>query len=96
MISVPADTAGNTILPEVIPMSVLGITLILSAVSGLLMGLGCLVRRLERLCGVVTLVWLAAAVPIMYFLSLPSENVLLFFLISAVLSLVFQFGGKRT
>lgn len=69
-------------------------TLILSAVSGLLFGLGCLVRPLRRICAVLCLVWLAAALPLMFFLDLSAPYVLLFYLLSGLLALIFQFGGK--
>lgn len=69
-------------------------TLILAAVSGLLTGLGCFVRPLCRVCGVLLIVWLAAALPVMFFLNLAAPYVLLFYLISAVLGLIFHLGGK--
>ena len=69
-------------------------TLILSAVSGVLLGLGSFVRPLTRVCGILCLVWLAAALPIMFFMNLSAQYVLLFYLLSAVLGLIFSFGGK--
>lgn len=77
-------------------MSALTITLILSAVSAVLMALGCFVRPLGRICGVLCFVWLAAALPLMYFLNVGWAYVLLFYLISAAVSLIFQYGGKPT
>ena len=74
-------------------MSTLSTTLILSAVSGLLLGLGCL-RPLRRVCGVLLLGWLAAALPILYFLNVPADQVLLFYILSAILGLLFNMGGK--
>ena len=69
-------------------------TLILSAVSALIIGLGRFVRPLARICGIVCLVWLAAALPLMFFLNLNSQHVLLFYLISSALGLIFHFGGR--
>lgn len=75
-------------------MSTLPTVFILSAVSGLLLGLGC-VRPLRKVCGVLLLLWLAAALPILFFRNIPSMQVLLFYLISAVLGLIFNIGGRR-
>lgn len=75
-------------------MSAFVTTLILSAVSGLLTGLGCFVRPLGRVCAVLCLVWLAAALPVMFFLNLASEYVLMFYLISGALGLIFLYGGR--
>lgn len=69
-------------------------TLLLAAVSGVLTGLGCFVRPLGRICAVLCFVWLAAALPIMFFLSLAAEYVLIFYLISSALGLIFLFGGR--
>ena len=74
--------------------STLVIVLIMSAVSALLTGLGSLVRCLTRVCGVLLLLWLAAALPLMFFLDVSSELVLLFYLISAVCGLIFTIGGR--
>lgn len=75
-------------------MSAFETTLILSAVSAVILGLGRFVRPLTRICGVAGLVWLAAALPVMFFLNLDSQHVLLFYLISAAVGLIFHFGGK--
>ncbi len=75
-------------------MSTLTITLIMSAVSGLLLGLGC-IRPLRTVCGVLCYVWLIAALPILYFANVPSMQVLLFYLLSALIGLAVNFGGKR-
>ena len=72
----------------------LSTTLILAAVSGLLEALGVFVRPLRRICGVVLIVWLAAALPILFFRNVPSNNVLLFYLLSAAIGLICHFGGK--
>lgn len=74
-------------------MSTLSTTLILCAVSGLLLGLGC-VRPLRRVCGILCLVWMAAALPILFFRNVPSDQVLLFYMLSAVLGLLFNIGGR--
>ena len=70
-------------------------TLLLAAVSAALMGLGCLVRPLKRVCGVLCIVWFAAALPLLFFLNVPSQLVLLFYLISAAAGLLFNIGGRR-
>lgn len=76
--------------------SALATTLILSAVSAVILGLGRFIRPLGRLCSVAGLIWLAAALPVMFFLDLEARYVLLFYLISAAVGLIFQFGGKPT
>lgn len=75
-------------------MSPFWITLILSAVSALLLALGRFVRPLGRVCGVLSLVWIAAALPVLYFLNIGWEYVLLFYLVSGTLGLIFLYGGK--
>ena len=75
-------------------MSPLLITLILCAVSGLLLALSRYVRPMGRVCGVLSLLWLAAAHPVMFFLNIGWEYVLLFYLISGTLGLIFLYGGK--
>ena len=69
-------------------------TLIMAAVSGVLMGLGVFIRPLRRFFGVLTLLWMAAALPILFFRNIPSQNVLLFYTLSAVLCMICHFGGK--
>ena len=69
-------------------------TLILFAVSAAILGLGRFVRPLGRVCGVLGLVWLAAALPVMFFLNLDARHVLLFYLLSAAIGLIFHIGGK--
>ena len=69
-------------------------TLVLSAVSGVLLGLGSFLPKLTRACSILLVLWLAAALPILYFRNVPSQQVLLFYLISAVLGLIFHLGGK--
>lgn len=75
-------------------MSSLVITLLCAALSAVLSGLGTLVRPLTRICAVLLLLWLAAALPLLYFLSVTSDLVLLFYLISAVCGLIFHLGGR--
>ena len=69
--------------------------LILCAVSALLLAGGCFLPRLAKPCAVLTVVWLAAAMPIMFFSEVDMEHMLLFYLISAALGLIFLFGGKK-
>ena len=69
-------------------------TFSLAAVAAVILGLGRFVRPLGRICGVVGLVWLAAALPVMFFLNLDSQHVLLFYLLSAAVGLVFHMGGR--
>lgn len=75
-------------------MSPLYTTLILCAVSGLLLALSRFVRPLGRVCGVLSLLWAAAALPVLFFLNIAWEYVLLFYLISGMLGLIFLYGGK--
>jgi len=72
----------------------LTIVLIMSGVSLVVFALGRFVRPLARICGVLGLVWLAAALPILFFTDVDSQHVLLFYLISAALGLIMHFGGK--
>ena len=69
-------------------------TLILCAVSGLLMALARYVPFLGRIGGVLCLLWLAAALPVFFFLNLGWAYVLLFYLTSGTLGLIFVYGGK--
>ena len=69
--------------------------LILCAVSMVLMALGTFVPRLGKACAGLCLLWLAAALPLMFFLELGARHVLLFYLISAALGLIFLYGGKK-
>lgn len=75
-------------------MSPLYTTLILSAVSGLLIVLGRFVKPLGRVCGVLCVLWLAAALPVFFFLNIGWEYVMLFCLISSAFGLIFLYGGK--
>ena len=72
----------------------LTIVLIMSGVSLVILALGRFVRPLTRICGAACLVWLAAALPILFFTDVDSQHVLLFYLISAALGLIIHFGGK--
>ena len=76
-------------------MSPILITLILSAVSCLLITLCRFVRFLGQVCGVLSLIWLAAAIPVLFFLNIAWEYVLLFYLISATFGLILIYGGKK-
>ncbi len=75
-------------------MSPLVFTLILSCVSGVLQALGVFCRPLRRTAAVLTLLWLVAALPILYFRDIPAPSVLLFYLLSAVFGLICHSGGK--
>ena len=67
----------------------------MTGVSGVLLALGYFVRPLRKAAGVLLLAWMAAALPILFFSNVPAQNVLLFYLLSAVLGLIFSFGGKK-
>jgi len=76
-------------------MSPIYTTLILCAVSGLLLALSRYVRFLGRVCGVLSMIWLAAVLPVLFFLNIGWEYVLLFYLVSGMLGLIFLYGGKQ-
>lgn len=76
-------------------MSTLSVTLIMSACSCLLLGLS-LIRPLRTVCGVLCYLWLIAALPILFFSNIPSMQVLLFYLLSALAGLIVNIGGKHT
>ena len=69
--------------------------LILCAVSAVLLALGCFVPGLGKVCGVLCVFWLAAALPLLFFLELSARHALLFYLISGALGLIFLHGGKK-
>ena len=69
--------------------------LILCAVSTVLTALGCFVPGLGKICAGLCLLWLAAALPLLFFLNLSARHVLLFYLISGALGMIFLFGGKK-
>jgi hypothetical protein len=75
-------------------MSEILYTLVFSAVSAVLMALGCFVKPLGRVCGVLGLLWLAAVLPLMFFLDVGWQYVTLFYLISAAVCLLINYGGK--
>lgn len=71
--------------------------LILCAVSALLLaGTQFLPRPWAGVCTVLTLVWLAASLPVMYFTMLGDKYVLLFYLVSGAVGLLLRLGGDRT
>ena len=70
-------------------------TLILAGISAVLQALGYFVPSLRKAAGVVLLVWMAAALPILYFRCIPADGVLLFYILSALFGLIFSFGGKK-
>ena len=69
--------------------------LILCAVSALLLAGGCFIPRLSKVCAALTVLWLAAAMPIMFFTEVDMRHMLLFYLVSGALGLIFLFGGKK-
>ena len=69
-------------------------TLLLAAVSCIIQGLGYLIPRLTRVCGVICLIWLAVSLPLMFFLDISSEYVMLFYLLSALAGLAFNVRGR--
>lgn len=70
--------------------------LILCAVSALLLAGGIfLPRPWANVCAVLMLLWLAAALPILYFSMLDESYVLLFYLISGAIGLLLQWGGGK-
>ena len=70
-------------------------TLILTGISAVLQALGCFVPLLRKAAGVLLVVWLAAALPVLYFRGVSAEGVLLFYILSALCGLIFSFGGKK-
>ena len=74
--------------------SALATTFILAGISALILGVGRFVRPLAKPFAIAGLVWLAAALPVMFFLNLNSRYVLLFYLLSAAVGLILHFGGK--
>ena len=69
--------------------------LILAGISAVLQTLGFFVRSLRKAAGVVLLVWMAATLPLLFFLGVSAEGVLLFYILSALFGLIFSFGGKK-
>ena len=69
--------------------------LILAGISAVLQALGFFVRSLRKAAGVVLLVWMAATLPLLFFLGVSAEGVLLFYILSALFGLIFSFGGKK-
>ena len=69
--------------------------LILCAVSALLLAGGRFLPQLEKLCAALTVVWLAAAIPIMFFTEVDMRHMLLFCLLTAAVGLILQVGGKK-
>jgi hypothetical protein len=69
--------------------------LIMAGVSAVLQAMGYFVPSLRKAAGVLLLVWMAAALPILFFRNIPAEGVLLFYILSALCGLIFSFGGKK-
>ena len=76
-------------------MSELSIVLIMSGVSLLQFLCGRFIRVLTKYCGILCLVWLAAALPLMFFLDVDARHVLLFYLLSSAAGLITHFGGRK-
>ncbi len=77
-------------------MSPVATFLILCGVSAALLAAASFLPRPWALAGaVLLLVWLAAALPVMYFCMLGEKYVLLFYLISGACGLLFRLGGER-
>lgn len=70
--------------------------LILCAVSAALMsGATFLPRPWATVCAVAMLLWLAAALPLLYFTMLGEQYVLLFYLVSGAVGLLLWLGGDK-
>lgn len=70
--------------------------LILCAVSAALMsGATFLPRPFANVCAVLMLLWLAAALPLLYFTMLGEQYVLLFYLVSGAVGLLLWLGGDK-
>lgn len=70
--------------------------LILCAVSALLLtGATFLPRPWANVCAVLILLWLAAALPILFFSMLEENYVLLFYLVSGAIGLLLRLGGGK-
>ena len=69
--------------------------LILCAISGVLLALAVFAPP-GRLWSALSLLWLAGALPALFFLGMDWRHVLLFYLISGGLGLLFLMGGKRS
>lgn len=70
--------------------------LVLCGVSVVLLALSSFVRPLARAGSVLTLLWLGAALPVLFFLNYAWPYVVLFYLVSATAGMLFLFGGKQT
>lgn len=71
------------------------IFLALCGVSVLLLALAAFVRPLAKPFSVLSLLWMGAALPVLFFLTYAWRYVLLFYLISGAFGLLFLFGGRR-
>lgn len=70
--------------------------LILCAVSAaLLAGATFLPPLFAKICAVLMLLWLAAALPLLYFSMLGEQYVLLFYLVSGAIGLLLRLGGEK-
>ncbi|MCD7770000.1 MAG: hypothetical protein LUH36_07805 [Oscillospiraceae bacterium] len=71
------------------------IFLVLCGISAALMALAVFARPIAKPCTVLCLLWMGAALPVMFFMTYAWRYVLLFYLISSAFSLLFLFGGRR-
>lgn len=69
--------------------------LILFAVSALLLALCFFCPRWSKTGTYICLGWLAMALPLMYFIGLTREEILLFYLLSGAAGLVYMTGGEK-
>lgn len=70
--------------------------LILCGVSVVLLAAASYLPRPWALVGsILLLIWLAAALPVMYFTMLSEKYVLLFYLVSGAFGLIFRLGGGK-
>lgn len=76
-------------------MSDLSIVLIMSGVSLILFLAGRLIRPITKAVGLLCLFWLAATLPILFFLDVDPRHVLLFYLLSAAIGLISHYGGRK-
>lgn len=69
--------------------------LILCAVSAALLAQCFFSRWWSNLGTYICLVWLAAALPIMYFADMSRNHILLFYLVSGAVGLAYHLGGEK-
>ena len=75
-------------------MSSIVIVIICAAVSAGLTAIGTFVPGLQRIGGIVGFLWLAAALPILYFNNVSWQYVLVFYLLAAVINMAIARKGS--